>query len=127
MQLTTIDLTPRIGTEIKADLETLLNGSAVAEFRCLLEERVIIALREVNLDDRQQVRFAKMLGEVKQLGDDSIFKATLDKKQNRAAEYLKTSLFWHIRRHYRRDSEPSSTSITMWWKSEATARRASAT
>jgi hypothetical protein len=26
-------LTPRIGTEIEADLETLLNGSAVAEFR----------------------------------------------------------------------------------------------
>jgi hypothetical protein len=58
MQLTTIDLTPRIGTEIKADLDTLLNGSTVAGFRCLLEERGIIPLREVNLDDRQQVAFA---------------------------------------------------------------------
>jgi alpha-ketoglutarate-dependent taurine dioxygenase len=81
MNLTTIDLTPRIGTEIKADLETLLNGSAVAKFRCLLEERGIIALREVNLDDRQQVAFAKTLGELTQLGADSIIKVTLDKSR----------------------------------------------
>jgi len=98
MKLTTIGLTPRIGTETEAeaDLDTLLNGSAVAEFRCLLEERGIIVLREVNLDDRQQVPFAKTLGEVTQLGDDSIFKVTLDKEQNRAAEYLKAAFFWHF-------------------------------
>jgi hypothetical protein len=50
MRLTTIDLAPRIATEIKADLETLLNGSVVADFRRLLEERGIIALREVRGD-----------------------------------------------------------------------------
>jgi hypothetical protein len=50
MRLTTIDLTPVIATEIRADLETLLNGSAVAEFRRLLEECGIIALREVRGD-----------------------------------------------------------------------------
>jgi hypothetical protein len=50
MRLTTIDLTPVIATEIRADLETLSNGSAVAEFRRLLEERGIIALREVRGD-----------------------------------------------------------------------------
>lgn len=55
MKLTTIDLilTPRVGSEINTDLATLLNTLAFAEFRCLLEERGIIALREVNLDDRQ--------------------------------------------------------------------------
>jgi hypothetical protein len=95
MKLTTIDLTPYIGIEIKADLVTLLNGSVAAEFPCLLDERGVIALREVNLDDRQQVAFAKTLGEITRLGDDSIFKVTLDKKQNRAAEYPKAAFSWH--------------------------------
>jgi hypothetical protein len=70
-----------------------LNGSAVAKFRCLFEERGFIALGGVILDDRQQVAFAKTLGEVTQLGAESIFKLTLDIKQNRAAEYPKAAFF----------------------------------
>jgi Taurine catabolism dioxygenase TauD, TfdA family len=73
MKLTTIDLTPRIGTEIKADLETLLSGSAAAEFREVPEERGVIVFREFHLDDRQQVAFAKTLGELDQVGRGKVF------------------------------------------------------
>ncbi len=96
MKFTTIDLTPRIGSEIRTDRETMLDGSAAAEFRRLLEQRGVIVFREANLDDRQQVAFARTLGEVTQLGENSIFKVTLDKSVNRSAEYLKGTFFWHI-------------------------------
>jgi alpha-ketoglutarate-dependent taurine dioxygenase len=102
MNVTTVDLTPRIGTEIKAGLETLLDGSAGAECRRILEERGVIVFRELNLDDRQQVAFARTLGELDRVGKDGIFKIALNKEQNRgageylAAEYMKGTFFWHI-------------------------------
>lgn len=102
MNVTTIDLTPRIGTEINAGLETLLDGSAAAQCRRILEERGVIIFRELNLDDRQQVAFARTLGELHQLGKDGIFKIALNKEPNRgdgeylAAEYIKGTFFWHI-------------------------------
>jgi alpha-ketoglutarate-dependent taurine dioxygenase len=102
MKFTSVDLTPRIGTEIKAGLETLLNGSAAAQCRRLLEERGVIVFRELNPDDRQQVAFARTLGELDRVGKDGIFKIALNQEQNRgaseylAAEYLKGTFFWHI-------------------------------
>jgi alpha-ketoglutarate-dependent taurine dioxygenase len=102
MKFPTIDLTPRIGTEIKAERETLWNGSAAAQFRDILEQRGVIVLREFNLDDRQQVAFAKTLGELDQMGREGIFKIALNREQNRRAgeylapEYLKGTFFWHI-------------------------------
>src|SRR6266568_1479507 len=102
MKFITIDLTPRIGTEINAGFETLLDGSAAAECRRILEERGVIIFRELNLDDRQQVAFARTLGELHQLGKDGIFKIALNEQHNRgggeylATEYIKGTFFWHI-------------------------------
>jgi hypothetical protein len=36
MSFTTVELTPEIGTEVKADLSTLLDGSIGKELRALL-------------------------------------------------------------------------------------------
>ena len=114
MALKTVKLTPRIGTEIIADAKTLLGGGAVAaEIRALLEERGVLVVRGLNLDDKQQLAFAKTLGAVR-LGnvrktteeggvavgkesEDGIFKVTFDKAENPLyAEYLIGSFCWHM-------------------------------
>ena len=41
--LTVIHLSPRIGSEIRADVHTLLSGTHAGEIRDLLEERGVIA------------------------------------------------------------------------------------
>jgi alpha-ketoglutarate-dependent taurine dioxygenase len=92
----TIQLTPNIGTEIKADHETLLSGRESARIRRLLEERGVIIFRALNLTDTDQVTFAKTLGEVLPQGEKGIFKVTLDKKENHRADYLRGAFYWHI-------------------------------
>ena len=47
MTFKTIDLTPRIGTRIESDLDTLLSGAHAAEIRELaLERRVMLGWRK---------------------------------------------------------------------------------
>lgn len=96
MNFTTIDLTPRIGTEIRSDGDTLLGGAAAAEIRRLLSERGILVFRKLSFDGRQQVTFAKTLGDVLPQGENYIMKISLDKNENAGAEYLKGSFYWHI-------------------------------
>jgi alpha-ketoglutarate-dependent taurine dioxygenase len=97
MSLSQVNLTPRIGAEIKADREALLSGEHSAELRDLLQLRGVLVFRGVDLDDAQQLAFSESLGEVVRRGDRSpIQKITLDPNVDLAAEYLKGSLFWHI-------------------------------
>ena len=59
MALATVNLTPRIGTEIKANATTLLGGDTVAaEIRALLEARGVVIVRDLNLTDEQQSKLA---------------------------------------------------------------------
>jgi alpha-ketoglutarate-dependent taurine dioxygenase len=57
-----IDLSPRIGTEIQTDKQTLLSGKLSSEIRTLLEQRGVIVFREINLLDEEQVAFTRTLG-----------------------------------------------------------------
>ena len=61
MAMKTIDLTPRIGTEIQTDVEAILSGRLSNEIRSLLEQRGVVAIREINLTDGQQVAFTRTL------------------------------------------------------------------
>jgi len=90
------DLTPRIGSEIRADLATLMSGSKAQEIRRLLEERGVAAFREINLSDEQQVAFTKTLGQIVDEGENNIYKITMDPAENAQAEYLKGAFYWHI-------------------------------
>ena len=94
--LTVIDLTARIGSEIQSDVQTLLSGVHRAEIRALLEERAVLAFRELKLTDQQQVAFTRTLGTIVDEGENNIFKVTLDPMENAGAEYLKGAFFWHI-------------------------------
>jgi alpha-ketoglutarate-dependent taurine dioxygenase len=90
------DLKPRIGSQIRSDVPTLLSGERAAEIRSLLERRGVIAFPGINLTDRQQVAFTRTLGTLVDEGEDNIYKITMDTKENPHADYLKGAFFWHI-------------------------------
>src|SRR6266702_7176056 len=96
MKLTAIDLTPKIGTEIRAARDALLKGTHSAAIRDLLERRGVVVFREVSFDDEEQLAFSRTVGEVIPQGEKGVFKVTLDQKENKMAEYLKGGFFWHI-------------------------------
>ncbi len=97
MTLEIINLTPRVGSEIRTDVATLLGGSEAANIRKILEERGVVFFRGLDMGDEQQVAIARTLGNiVASEGEDGIYKISLDKGVNQKAEYLKGSLFWHF-------------------------------
>jgi len=88
------DLTAHIGSEIDADVETLLSGAISKEIIGLLEERGVVAFRELNLSDDEQIAFTKTLSSVSQTYE--ITKITMDPIENPRAEYIKGAFYWHI-------------------------------
>src|SRR3984957_15770360 len=96
-QVEIVDLTPKIGSEIKTDLDTLLSGRAAENIRDTLDRRGAIFFRGLNMSDEQQVAIARTLGNIVQNeGEGGIYKISLDKDVNQRAEYLKGSMFWHF-------------------------------
>ncbi|KUI38738.1 taurine catabolism dioxygenase [Mycobacterium sp. IS-1496] len=96
-QLEIIDLTPRIGSEVRCDLDTLLSGREAERIRATLERRGVIFFRGLTVTDEQQVAVAETLGDIVQgEGQAGIYKISLDKSVNQRAEYLKGSMFWHF-------------------------------
>jgi len=97
MTLKTIDLKPKVGTELQASREEFLAGEHADEIRDLLEERGVLIIRDINFNDDEQLQFARTLGDLVTFNDQAIFKISLDPETNPgAAEYLKGSLLWHI-------------------------------
>ncbi|MFT3931204.1 MAG: TauD/TfdA family dioxygenase [Spongiibacteraceae bacterium] len=97
MALEVINMTPRIGSEIKTDVDTLLSGREAKAIREILEQRGVVFFRGLNINDEQQVAIAKTLGQIVQgEGEGGIYKISLDQKVNARADYLKGSLFWHF-------------------------------
>jgi alpha-ketoglutarate-dependent taurine dioxygenase len=96
-KLATVELKPRIGTEIRADVDTLLSGRHRDEIREILEQRGVVIFRRLDLTREQQLAFAHTVGEVLPQGEKGLFPISLDKSVNGpAADYLKGSLYWHI-------------------------------
>lgn len=50
MGFRTIELTPRVGTQIETDIETLLNRSHAVQLRSLAESRGVLLIRGVAMD-----------------------------------------------------------------------------
>jgi alpha-ketoglutarate-dependent taurine dioxygenase len=96
-QLDVVDLTPRIGSEIRTDLDTLLSGREAPRIRETLEQRGVVFFRGLDIGDEHQVAVATTLGSiVANEGEDGIYKISLDENVNQRAKYLKGSLFWHF-------------------------------
>ena len=65
MALKTVDLTPRIGTEVQIDLATLLSGTLSHEIRELLIRRGVIVVRDLEMRDVEQRAFTQTLGKLR--------------------------------------------------------------
>jgi alpha-ketoglutarate-dependent taurine dioxygenase len=63
--LETRDLTPRVGSEVVTDRDTLLSGEHADELRELLVARGVIVMRDIFFDDDQQKAFTCTLGELR--------------------------------------------------------------
>jgi len=76
----------------------LLSGDLADEINALLEARGVLVFPSVNFSDAEQLQFTALLGGVaKEIRGEEIFKVTLDEGVNdKVAEYLKGSLYWHI-------------------------------
>lgn len=102
MALTAENLTPRVGSDLKIDLQSLLSGEHAADIRRLLVERGVIVIRDMPMTDEQHRQFARTLGDlrlgtVKKEGDEGLMKVTLDEKENPDyARFFFGSLLWHM-------------------------------
>jgi alpha-ketoglutarate-dependent taurine dioxygenase len=96
MALQTVDLTPLTGTEIKADIATLVSGEHSAEIVELLERRGVLIVRQIHMSDAEQEAFSKTLGGIQTQLGSTIQKISIDKEVTFAADYLRGSFFWHI-------------------------------
>jgi alpha-ketoglutarate-dependent taurine dioxygenase len=95
--LETVDLTPRIGTEIRTDAATLLSGKHAKEIRALLERRGVLVVRGVHFGDEQQKAFSLTLGDTILQAGKEVMNISWDKNVNqRSAEYQRGTVFWHI-------------------------------
>jgi alpha-ketoglutarate-dependent taurine dioxygenase len=117
MTIATIDLKPRVGSEIKCDLDTLLSGAVARELRELLVRRGVVIVRGVKMNDAQQRAFTKTLGDlrlgtVKQEGEEGLMKVTFDKSENATyAEFFPGTFFWHMDGTYEQ-TPPFATVLT---------------
>lgn len=92
------EIKPKIGARILNSKDELLSGALTDELLLLLEQRGILLFSSLNLTDPEQVAFTNALGgNAKEIRGEEVFKVTLDEKINdKVAEYLKGSLYWHI-------------------------------
>jgi alpha-ketoglutarate-dependent taurine dioxygenase len=99
MTFRTSDLSPRIGTRIETDLDTLLSGRHAAQMRELAETRGVLLFRGIAMDDAQQLDFTRTLGPVFNAGSGDVYKVTFDKSENpNLWEYNYGNFSWHIDR-----------------------------
>ncbi len=102
MTLSTTDLTPRVGSQVNIDLESLLSGEYSSQIRDLLMARGVLVVRDVPMSADQQREFARSLGDlrlgtVKKEGDEGLMKVTFDEKVNPDyARFFFGSLLWHM-------------------------------
>jgi alpha-ketoglutarate-dependent taurine dioxygenase len=89
---------PKIGARVLNSKEELLSGELSDAILELLEQRGVLIFPEVHFTDAEQVAFTNALGgNAKEIRDEEVFKVSLDENINdKVAEYLKGSLYWHI-------------------------------
>lgn len=98
MTIKIIPLTPKIGSEIQTDLDTLLSGKDAALIRDTLEKRGVVVFRNLHINDEQQFAIASTLGSPLKEGGgkDGVYKVSLDASVNAKADYLRGANFWHV-------------------------------
>lgn len=98
MPIPSTPIKPRIASEVHLDAAALLSGEHAREIRVLLEERAVLVFRGIDFDDVEMKAFAATIGTVNPEADEGIFKVTLDRDINEHAEYLYSTVAWHMDR-----------------------------
>lgn len=110
VSLATVDLTPRIGSELKIARDALLSGAHRDEIRELLVKRGALVVRGAKLSDDELRTVARSLGDLRiggakrgsdgkvlNEGDEGILKVSLDEDVNPDyAKYLFGNQLWHM-------------------------------
>lgn len=131
MAIPSVDLTPRIGSELKLDKAALLSGDHSGEIRKLLVDRGAIVVRGLHLNDAELRTVARTLGDLRiggvkrgadgktlNEGDEGILKVSLDPKVNPDyARFLFGNHLWHMDGTYE-EVPPFATLFTPYRLSE---------
>ena len=110
MALTTVDVSPRMGTEVKITKAELLGGAHAKELRALLDARGVLLFRNIFPSDAELRAIANTLGELRigkskrgadgkvlSEGNEGVLTVSLDEKVNPDyARFLPGNLLWHM-------------------------------
>lgn len=91
-----IDISPKIGSEIRIDREDFLNGTYAAEIEALLVERSALLFRGMHLTGEEQRQFARTIGTITDQGDDGLSKISMNPEVSSVAGYTRGAFYWHI-------------------------------
>src|ERR1043166_5065183 len=97
-------LKPFVGSTGVVDRrEDLFDAEVVARISDELDERTVIVIPKVDFSNEEQLKFTDLLGARINLSSqattakgDDVYQVTLDKKINRAPEYVLGTFFYHI-------------------------------
>ncbi|HEX8057699.1 MAG TPA: TauD/TfdA family dioxygenase [Novosphingobium sp.] len=110
MALSSVDLSPRMGSQVTIDKADLLGGTHAAEIRALLDQRGVLLFRGVAPSDDELRTIARTLGDLRlgaskrgadgrtlNEGDEGVMKISLDAKVNPDyARFLPGNHLWHM-------------------------------
>jgi alpha-ketoglutarate-dependent taurine dioxygenase len=110
MALASVDLAPRMGSEVRISKADLLSGEHAREIRALLDQRGVLLFRGIAPDDQELRTIARTLGDLRlgaikrgadgrtlNEGDEGVMKISLDAKVNPDyARFLPGNHLWHM-------------------------------
>ena len=91
-----IDITPKVGSEIRMDRADFLSGTHARELEQLLVERSGLVFRGMFLTDEEQRQFASTIGEITLQGEEGVSKISMDPAVSPVADYTRGAFYWHI-------------------------------
>ena len=91
-----IDLSPKVGSEIRIDRASFVEGTHAREIERLLVERSALVFREMFLTDEEQRQFAATIGEITLQGEEGVSKISMDPAVSSVADYTRGAFYWHI-------------------------------
>ena len=110
MALTSVDLSPRMGSEVKIAKADLLSGAFAKDIRALLDQRGVLLFRGLAPDDNELRAIARSLGDLRigaskrgadgkvlTEGEEGLLKVSLDPEVNpEYARFLIGNHLWHM-------------------------------
>ena len=110
MELTSTDLSPRMGSQVKISKADLLGGAHAKAIRTVLDQRGILLFRGIHPSDKELRTIARTLGDLRigeskrgadgvtlKEGEEGVLKVSLDAKVNpEYARFLPGNHLWHM-------------------------------